>query len=421
MVEFANALVTAAAPDFPGRVRGRYVEIPKNPLFASLSRQQLRLVLPHIKHKKFKPGRVVLQEGARNLGKIYIILDGQIALTKQGVSPVEPRPMSYELDVLRRGDIFGEVSFVDGKPSPVSFMAKTDVTLAVVDLSAAHRKPITHRVRDVVRGKLRRHVATQAAESVTLQMKRLQIENEFATYRSGVGHIVVTTLCLLSFYTLTLSFLPGFKSISHANFALSPLIIMLFALSFIPIIATSGFPARFFGLCFDNWRWALGVSVQASVIFLSAFLAGKWLLINTSDHFAGIPLLEAADVEIRGHVVSTSTSTWYWLSLAVYILLTPMQEFVARSGIQAPLYAFLHGSEVKRRWCSIMASNLVFSAAHVHISLAFALAAFLPGILWGWIFAKTNSLLAATASHLLVGGTAIFIFGIEGVVSKLSS
>ena len=419
MVEFANALVTAAAPAFPGRVRGRFIEIPKNPLFASLSRQQLRLVLPHIKHKRFKPGRVVLQEGARNLGKIYIIIDGQIARTKQGVSPVEPRPMSYELDVLRRGDIFGEVSFVDGKPSPVSFMAKTDVTLAVVDLSAAHRKSITRRVRDVVLGKLRRHVATQAAESVTLQMKRLQIENEFATYRSGVGHIVVTTLCLLSFYTLTLSFLPGFKSISHANFALSPLIIMLFALSFIPIIATCGFPARFFGLCFDNWRWALGVSLQASVIFLSAFLLVKWILIHTAGDFAGMPLLGAADVEMGGHV--GSMSTWYWLSLAVYILLTPMQEFVARSGIQAPLYAFLHGSEGKRRWCSIMASNLVFSAAHAHISLAFALAAFLPGILWGWIFAKTNSLLAATASHLLVGGTAIFIFGIEGVVSKLSS
>lgn len=419
MVEFANALVPSSPRAFSARSRGRYVEIPKNPLFSSLSRQQLRLVLPHVKNKKYTAGRVVLQEGARNSGKIYIVLDGQVARAKQGFSPVESRAVSYELDVLRRGDIFGEVSFVDGKPSPVSFIAKSDVTLAVVDLSAAHRKSVTRRVRDVVLGKLRRHVATQASESVTLQMKRLQIENEFATYRSGVGHIVVATLCLLSFYTLTLSFLPGFKSIAHANFALSPLIILLFALSFVPIVATSGFPARFFGLRFDNWRWALSVSFQASLIFLTIFLLGKWLLIKTGGSFAGMPLVEGADVEVGGHMVSMST--WYWLSLGVYVLLTPMQEFVARSGIQAPLYAFLHGSEAKRRWCSIMASNLVFSAAHAHISLAFALAAFLPGILWGWIFAKTNSLLAATASHLLVGGTAIFIFGIEGVVSRLSA
>ena len=98
-----------------------------------------------------------------------------------------------------------------------------------------------------------------------------------------------------------------------------------------------------------------------------------------------------------------------------------MQEFVARSGIQAPLYAFLHGSEMKRRWFSIVASNLVFTAAHAHISLAFALAAFLPGILWGWIFAKTNSLFAATVSHLIVGGAGLFFFGIEGVVSRLAA
>jgi membrane protease YdiL (CAAX protease family) len=38
--------------------------------------------------------------------------------------------------------------------------------------------------------------------------------------------------------------------------------------------------------------------------------------------------------------------------------------------------------------------------------------------LWGWIFARTNSLLAATFSHLLVGGLAIFVFGVESIVSK---
>jgi CRP-like cAMP-binding protein/membrane protease YdiL (CAAX protease family) len=419
MVELANALVSVPEPRFASRVRGRYIEIPKNPLFTSLSRQQARLLLPHVKHKRYAAGRIVLAEGARNSGKIFIIIEGHVALTKEGLSPLESQPMSYELGVLRRGEIFGEMSFVDGKPSTASFVTKSETLIAVVDLSASRRRSTTRRLRDIVTNKLRHHLTRHADESVALRVSTLALENEFAAYRNGVGHIVVATLCLLSFYTLTLSFLPKFQSVAHANFALSPLVIILFGLCFIPIIATSGFPLAFFGLRFDNWRPALSYSLRASLFFLVLFVVAKWVLISTSESFAGVPLFDSADVEVSGHPVPQSS--WYVLALAIYLLLTPLQEFVARSGIQAPLYAFLHGSELKRRWVSILASNLVFAAAHAHISLAFALAAFLPGMLWGWIFARTHSLLAATASHLVVGGAGMFLLGIEGVVSRLST
>jgi CRP-like cAMP-binding protein/membrane protease YdiL (CAAX protease family) len=418
MVEIANALVKAA-PGFSTRLGSRHIEIPKNALFSSLTRQQQRLVLPHIKIKTFKQGRVMLQEGARNPGKIYIVIDGQAALTKQGISALEGRPVDYELGILRRSEIFGEVSFVDGKPSTVSFMAKTEITVAVIDLSAWRRRDTIRRMRDVVAGKLRHHITQQAGDSAVLRMNGLQLENQLEAYRSGVGHIVVATLCLLSFYTLTLSFLPVFKNVTHANFVLSPLIILMFALTFVPVIATSGFPGRFFGLQLDNWRPALSLSLKASALFLAVFLFMKWALINTSPSLAGVSLIDGAKVEIHGR--AATSGSWYWLALGVYLLLTPMQEFVARSGIQAPLYAFLHGTEIKRRWCSIIASNLVFSAAHAHISLIFALAAFIPGLLWGWIFAKTNSLFAATVSHLIVGSAALFVFGVEGVVTRLTA
>ena len=75
-----------------------------------------------------------------------------------------------------------------------------------------------------------------------------------------------------------------------------------------------------------------------------------------------------------------TNTPWYWMALSLYLLLTPVQEFVARCGIQAPLYAFLQGSELKRASLSIVVSNLVFSAVHAHIGLAFALLAFIPGL-----------------------------------------
>jgi CRP-like cAMP-binding protein/membrane protease YdiL (CAAX protease family) len=417
MVDFANALI-AAAPGIRAWAKGRHAEIPKNPLFSALSRQQLKLVLPHIKFKKYGRGRVLLGEGARNPGKIYIVLDGQIVIAKQGVSHLEGGFENYELGVLRRGEIFGEVSFVDRQPCSVSFEAKTDVSVAVADLSASRLKTV-RRLRETVAGKLRRYIARHAHESAALRMTGMRLENQLQAYRSGVGHLVITTLCLLSVYTLALSFLPAFKNEVHANFVLSPLIILLFALTFFPAVATSGLPGRFFGLQLDNWQAALGLSVRVSLLFVAVFVVVKWLLIETSPGFAGVSIIGGADVVVDGK--TASHNSWYWIAVAAYFLLTPMQEFVARSGVQAPLYAFLLGSESKRRWLSILASNLVFAAGHTHISVTFAMAAFLPGILWGWLFAKTNSLLAATVSHIIVGGTGLFVFGIEGVISRLGA
>jgi membrane protease YdiL (CAAX protease family) len=88
--------------------------------------------------------------------------------------------------------------------------------------------------------------------------------------------------------------------------------------------------------------------------------------------------------------------------------------------LQAPLQAFLPGTSLQRRLLSILISNLLFAGAHMHISGAFALAAFIPGIFWGWIFARTNSLLAASTSHFLIGGAGIFLFGIEEFVAAVT-
>ncbi|MGO9807126.1 MAG: hypothetical protein ACLPKH_10460, partial [Rhodomicrobium sp.] len=43
-----------------------------------------------------------------------------------------------------------------------------------------------------------------------------------------------------------------------------------------------------------------------------------------------------------------------------------------------------------------------------------------PGIFWGWIFLRTNSLLGATVSHLMIGGAGIFLLGIEGFIQMLA-
>ena len=89
---------------------------------------------------------------------------------------------------------------------------------------------------------LRRQLTADLRMSVADRLDSLQHEAEFARYKHAVGRIVVTTLSLLSFYTLLLSVLPQFMVALTVNFALSPFIIVMFAGVMGPVILNSGFP-----------------------------------------------------------------------------------------------------------------------------------------------------------------------------------
>lgn len=231
-------------------------------------------------------------------------------------------------------------------------------------------------------------------------------------------HIAVTTLSLAFLYTLFLSALPKFDHALEVNFLISPLVISFFAIVLGPVILRSEFPSTFFGLQTANWKSATEFSVLASLAFIGVAVALKWLLIHTVAAFAQLSVFGFADLRVNDQQIAISPL--YTLAVVLYLVLTPLQEFVARCCLQAPLQAFLPGTVLKRQFLSILVSNLLFAGAHLHISCGFALAAFIPGIFWGWIFARTNSLLAVATSHFLIGGAGVFLFGIEDFVAALT-
>ena len=124
-------------------------------------------------------------------------------------------------------DIFGWVSLLDGQPLPLRVMAKTPLTLAIVDLKKSPASPATH-IENVLITELRRYPPLSASLETLVADLLLQHEAEFVRYRNAVGSIVITTLALLLFYTLSLSLLPRFQSLLKVNFALSPIIIIFF-------------------------------------------------------------------------------------------------------------------------------------------------------------------------------------------------
>jgi len=397
--------------------RANSLRIDEIPLFARLAQGRWDDLERHITILHFAPGDRIVEEGAENPGRLYVVLEGEVSLCNRGQAFSTHTMADYEIAVRGKNEVLAAISFLDGEAFSSSAYAKTPLTLAVIDFSSEPLPPASRKLRAWLVAELRRQLTSGLRHSISDRLGSLQQEAEFARYKNAVGRIVVTTLAILSFYTLLLSLLPQFMVALTVNFAISPFIIIIFSAVMGPVILYSGFPPSFFGLQTANWKSALGFSVLVSLAFIAAGALLKWILINTTETFAGLSLFGVADVKEDMHQVMMSPL--YWVAVGLYLVLTPIQEFVARSCLQAPLYAFLNGTEFWRRIWSILVSNLVFAAAHSHISFAFAIAAFIPGLFWGWIFARTNSLIAAAASHFMIGGAGIFLFGIEEVVAKL--
>ncbi|MGO9544137.1 MAG: type II CAAX prenyl endopeptidase Rce1 family protein [Rhodomicrobium sp.] len=371
----------------------------------------------HVSICCFAAGERVFEEGEPNPGRLYIVLEGEAVLCNRGQVYSTHTMSDYETGRRGKDEILAAISFLDGQPFSSSAIAKTPLTLAMLDFSSGELAPASRKLRASVVSELRSQLTGELRGSVSARLGSLQQEAEFSRYKNAVGRIVVTTLSLLSFYTLLLSVLPQFMVALTVNFAISPFIIAMFAAVMGPVILYSGFPRSFFGLQTANWKSALGFSVLVSFGFIAAGAVLKLILIHTTQTFSSLSLFGVADVKENMHDVMMSPL--YWVAVGLYLVLTPLQEFVARCCLQAPLYAFLNGTTFWRHVWSILVSNLVFAAAHSHISFAFAMAAFVPGLFWGWIFARTNSLIAAAASHFMIGGAGIFLFGIEEVVAKL--
>jgi CRP-like cAMP-binding protein len=387
------------------------------PLFARLSKHHFASLLSHLRLAEFKPGDVIIEEGARPGERIYVVLEGLAAALKKGHSPVDDTLIDYEIAVHGRHDVLGAISVLDGEPLDFSVRAKTPLKVAILDFRRAASKP-ARRLKRIIIAEVRRYMLRNMRASLGRRVEMLRREAVHSTYRRAIGHTLTAALAVLSFYTLALSLLPGLQHAVRANFVVSPLIILAFAIIFLPVVLLSGFPPAFFGIRLDNWRRALRIGLEATAIFVALMAVCKWLLIASVPALAEAPLISFAD--IKAGYGEGDAWQWYWAAFAVYAMLTPLQEFVVRCGVQAPLYAFLPGSQLKRHVWSITVSGLVFAAAHVHIGLAFALAAFIPGIFWGWLFARTNSLLAVAVSHILIGGAGVFLFGAEELVQKLA-
>ena len=108
----------------------RFLEkLAEMPTLGAFSDEQLKEFLQLSKIRNYESGELILEEGLFD-SWIYFIVSGKVRIVKQG----------EELSVLRRiGDIFGEMSIIDGSLRSASVYAVEKTVCLVTDVSYINR------------------------------------------------------------------------------------------------------------------------------------------------------------------------------------------------------------------------------------------------------------------------------------------
>jgi signal-transduction protein with cAMP-binding, CBS, and nucleotidyltransferase domain len=90
--------------------------IKQVPLFAGLSKRDLRNLAAAMKERTFEAGKVITEPGETGMG-FFVIDSGTATVTAGG----------GHHNVLKRGDFFGEISLIDGGPRTARIVADTEL------------------------------------------------------------------------------------------------------------------------------------------------------------------------------------------------------------------------------------------------------------------------------------------------------
>ena len=374
-----------------------------NPLFQQLAEEELERILALAEVVEAEAGTAFIREGDTDKA-LYLIEQGQVDIVKENAETGE----RYKLVTLGAGNCIGETSVLEGDTRrTATVVTVTRATLIRIDFDRIAADP----AYDAIRLKLISHVAKSLSGKLSstndITAAAIKRELEISKARIAMGLFTVNLLFMLGIYTLALQSLNSLV-VNFGSNLISIAILALMATVMFVMIRRSGYPLRTFGLTLKNGMKVTRQAVLLTIPLLAgiALLKGVVLYLHPEidDRVFGIlSLFEGGRLDLT-----------FVLYGVAYALFCPVQEFISRSGIQSALQNFLPESR-SRVWIAIILSNLMFSTAHSHVNLTFAMLTFFPGLFWGWMYARQHSLLGASVSHMLVGVWIFFIVGIDKI------
>ncbi|MDX8393807.1 MAG: cyclic nucleotide-binding domain-containing protein [Mariprofundales bacterium] len=376
-------------------------------VFRQLTSHQITQLFLLAEEVEVLKGDAIMNEG--DVGDSFsILIHGSAEVFKCDADGAE-----HVIANLSSGTSIGEVALLDKRSRSASVRATSDCHLLHIPFFKLALLASEENMEIPIVAKIKLNLAEEVGhklrytDETTVNSLREQLE--LARNRVASAAILSTLIIGICVYVFTLQIVAELSRSVAATTFITVLIILILVFVFHRSIRHGGYPISDYGVNIKNWQRNLLEGILFSLPILGLVLLGKWLLIQWLPDMADAPLIswgsDNKKLDFDGLLLDS----------LLYALFVPLQEFLARGCLQSTFSRFIVGRHIVIR--SILMANLMFALLHIHLSITLAIFVFLPGLFWGWMYARHQSLVGVCISHILIG---VFAFSIVGFMQIMN-
>jgi CRP-like cAMP-binding protein/membrane protease YdiL (CAAX protease family) len=399
----ANATLATCNSCLGGNVAYDITEIRElvagNSLFNKFTDEQLDKLASIISETRtISAGDFLVLEGEQ-ASEIFLIQSGELEVVKKEVGSDQ----HHVLAKLSAGMSVGEVSLLDAGPRSASVRALGEASALVIPIDELNKLSGEEQTLDVqMKINLAQEMGQRLRTTNEATVRTLREKLDEAEKRAEMGRFMGRVLIGTCLYMFTLGAMKSLSQYLPDTTMVTVPILLAFAASLAINIKTSIYPASAYGLTLIGWKPAVKEAILFSIPVLAIVVFVKWVLTLT------LPSLEGADV-LDFYRSKGATVEVMIISGIAYTIFAPIQEMIARSGMQSSFQMFLTGKH--KTWLSIFLATLLFSSTHLHVSFVLALLVFPLGLFWGWMYSRQPNIIGVALSHVIIGLFGLFVVG----------
>ncbi len=357
-------------------------------LFQNINPQDLEIILHFVKRIKLKKNHYLFYEDTKG-DSVYLIKSGKIGIESKG----------QHLSDLFSGDYLGEMSILDRRPRSSSVYAAIPSELYAINMLDLQDKYPQLYAQLIVN--LSKALPDRLREANKLATNTLKKEISLLKNQVQTARFMTYLLVIISLFIILKDISSWAQFTEHPN-VLNIRITLALAFIFFVVMWKNGYSLAEMGFTLKNSKQSVIESLIVSFFIICSFLFIKWVLITNTPYFKETPLL------------CSCKNIYELLELSIgFIILAPIQEFIARGCLQSSLMQYV---KKDHSIYAILMSNLIFCSFYSSFALYASILFFILGLAWGWLYLRCQTLIGVSLSHILIG---ICLTGVIGFPVQL--